>query len=71
MDRRESARALRANKLLPELLDELKRDLVEAWEAANAPEVREDVWHQVRAIAKVREHIDGRTRELAGDGGAT
>lgn len=66
MDEKEMARQLRTNPLLPKLLDDLKADLVEAWESKNAPEVREDVWQQVRAIAKVREHIDGRTRELAG-----
>lgn len=67
MDEKELARQLRTNPLLPKLLDELNGELVAAWQAANDPAQREAVWHQVRSIAKVREHIDGRTRELAGD----
>jgi hypothetical protein len=66
MDEKELARQLRTNPLLPKLLDELNGELVAAWQSANDPAQREGVWHQVRGIAKVREHIDGRTRDLAG-----
>lgn len=67
MNQQEEAKQLRKNNLLPKLLDELKAEQFSAWELANTPELREQTWRITKAIEIVREYLDARTRELAGD----
>lgn len=70
MTEKELAKHLAASPLLPKLLDAYKTDTVEAWESATDTNVREAKWFLVKAIEGVREYVDTRVRELAGDGRA-
>lgn len=64
------AQELLTNPLLPRLLDEIRADLVVKWESSDITQGREDCWFLVKALETVREHVESRIREIAGDGGA-
>ena len=66
MDRKEAARALRTNPLLPEILDALETGVVEAWKAAQTLNARETAHADIRAVNNLREQIDVHTR-IGGD----
>jgi hypothetical protein len=68
MDRKEAARALRNNPLLPEILDAVEADCVDVWKGAQTVEARELAHADIRAVNTLREQLDARTREpLRGD----
>lgn len=70
-ERREQlARGLLKNKLLPELLDEFKKELREQWEATqpDEAETRERVYVELRTLENLRDSIYARISEHAGDG---
>jgi hypothetical protein len=62
------ARELAESPLLPQLLEELKADYIKTWEAASDIKQREHQWRLVKALEDLREHVDTRIRDLAGDG---
>lgn len=68
MSPRDLARELQKSDLLTKLLDALKAGYVQAWEAATDISSREKQWGLVRATEDLREHVDTRIRDLAGDG---
>lgn len=70
MNRQDQAKALKKNRLLPELLEEQRQNLHEAWESADTPEQREALWHKLQATIDIRDHLYGRLEQLAGQSGA-
>ena len=73
MDRKkqiQEAKALKANLLLPEILQQLRDDTIPAWEGATTAEMRERCWTSLHAVERLREELDARISGiLAGDGG--
>ena len=68
MDDKTHAQSLQKNPLLPRLLDELAGDFVGRWKSSDTTTAREQCWHVINALEAVREHVESRIRELAGDG---
>lgn len=62
------AKDLQRSKLVPTLLDELRAGYVAAWESAADIREREHQWRLVKTLEDLREHVDSRIRDLAGDG---
>ena len=62
--RKQAAKALHANPLLSEILDELRLELLEAWENAGSTEHREKHWHEVKALENTRDRIRSTIAEL-------
>ncbi len=65
------AKGLAKNRLLPEILDDFKKDLREQWEATqpDEAETRERVYVELRTLDNLRDSIYARINELVGDGG--
>ena len=55
--RAREAQALLDNTLLNEVFDYLRKSYVEAWQAARDNEKREENWHNVHAIDRIKEHL--------------
>lgn len=64
--KRQAARQLKGNPLLDELLQELRRELLDAWPTTAPAEAREKLWQEVNALENARERIQSRITELVG-----
>ncbi len=68
MDQRTEAEKLMANRLLPQILDELQKNQIDSWQSAETLERREQLWVMARATETVREYINERAKYFARDG---
>lgn len=57
INRTKEAKAILANKLLWELLDELTAKAIADWQGQADPTKQHAIWHQVNAIARVRDSV--------------
>ncbi len=70
-ERRKSlAKGLAQNELLGELINEFVTDLRDEWENTQPSETdkRETIYNQLRATDELRDFLDARIDEYAGDG---
>lgn len=65
--RRQLARGLAKNHLLPELFDERKKELHESWETEKDNEVREAIWIELHALNEMRDFLYARITEYSAD----
>lgn len=65
-ERQRLAQQLANNRLLPELLDEQRKELRHAWESEPKRKRRESLWHRLQATNDLKDFIYGRLNELTG-----
>lgn len=63
---KKEAKALKANRLLPAILEQRRNDIFERWRTATDPELREQTWFALRALDELAGAIDDGIREYDG-----
>ena len=60
------AQSLKANRLLPLVMEARRNEIYERWAAATEPVLREQQWHALRQLDELAGAIDNAIREPGG-----